>query len=149
MPMIADDIAALIRRIFRQISVFAACIRLDGNQMHVARKRLRRIDRQPVARQRRPIDERPVWQIDARGLHLLIDLHDGMIAFRRETNFIARRIRAAVKQRGFAFALRFGALFAAAPNFNAVHRVSLSGHPQPRAGGEQIHETDIVVEQHE
>ena len=73
------NLSALIRRVFRQIAVFAALVRLDGHQVHIARKCHRRIDRQPVARHRRPIDERSAWQIDARRLHLLIDLHDGML----------------------------------------------------------------------
>ena len=45
---IGRDIAALIGRVFRQIAVFVAHVRSDGNQVHVSRKRRRRIDRQPV-----------------------------------------------------------------------------------------------------
>ena len=54
-------------------------VNVDGHQVHIARKCHRRIDRQPVARHRRPIDECSAWQIDARRLHLLIDLYDGML----------------------------------------------------------------------
>ena len=101
---IGGYITPLVCRIFRQIAIGIVCHRTNGDQVHISPERLGRIDRQPVSLQRKTVSEHLFRQVHTGRLHLLINLHKHMVAFRGKTNFIPFLVHTLVEQCCFLFA---------------------------------------------